>query len=99
MQSKLLVGGKTIQDHTSEQEKQLEIKRRQLAEERKLERRMQQQLLEREESTNVVHETYSSLRQEVEDKTKKLKKVVIIFEKFSISFYFNNILLVLIIKA
>jgi len=75
MQSKLLVGGKTIQDHTSEQEKQLEIKRRQLAEERKLERKMQQQLLEREESTNVVHETYSSLRQEVEDKTKKLKKI------------------------
>ena len=91
MQSKLLVGGKTIQDHTSEQEKQLEIKRRQLAEERKLERKMQQQLLEREESTNVVHETYSSLRQEVEDKTKKLKKVISNFEKFSITFYLNNI--------
>ena len=75
MQSKLLVGGRTIQDHTTEQEKELERKKKQLAEQRKLERKMQQELMQREESTNVAQDSYSSLRQEVEDKTKKLKKV------------------------
>ena len=79
MQSKLLVGGRTIQDHTSEQEKELEEKRKQLAQQRQLERKMQQQLEAREESTMEAQENFSSLRQEVDVKSRKLKKVVQMF--------------------
>jgi len=75
MQSKLLVGGRTIQDHTTEQEKELERKNKLLAEQRQLERKMQQKLMQQEESTNEAQDSYSSLRQEVDDKTKKLKKL------------------------
>lgn len=32
MESKLLVGGKTIMDHTNEQQKMLELKRQEIAE-------------------------------------------------------------------
>lgn len=32
MESKLLIGGKTITDHTNEQQKMLEIKRQEIAE-------------------------------------------------------------------
>lgn len=32
MESKLLVGGKTITDHTNEQQKMLEVKRHEIAE-------------------------------------------------------------------
>lgn len=78
MQSKLLVGGKTIQDHTTDQEKELEQKKKQLAEQRQLERKMQQELIEREESKNEAQAGYASLRHEVEDKTKRLKKVLLL---------------------
>ena len=75
MQSKLLVGGRTIVDHTNEQERELEERRKQLLEQQKKERKMQQQLMLKEESTMDMQENYSSLRQEVDSKTKKLKKV------------------------
>jgi len=75
MESKLLVGGRTIVDHTNEQERELEERRRQLLEQQKLERKMQQQLMLKEESTMDMQENYTSLRQEVDSKTKKLKKV------------------------
>lgn len=76
MQSKLLVGGRTIQDHTSQQERELEEKRKQLSQQRQLERKMQQQLEAREESTMEAQENFTSLRQEVDVKSKKLKKVI-----------------------
>lgn len=41
----------------------------------RLEREMQQKLEEKEESAVELQETYVSLQQEVEVKTKKLKKV------------------------
>ena len=75
MESKLLVGGRTIVDHTNEQERELEERRRELTEQRRLERKMQQQLMMKEESTMDMQENYTSLRQEVDSKTKKLKKV------------------------
>jgi len=75
MQSKLLVGGKTIVDHTNEQEREIEMRKRELAEQRKKEREMQQQLEIREVEAVEVQENYSSLRQEVDVKTRKLKKV------------------------
>ncbi|XP_077466910.1 kinesin-like protein KIF3B [Stigmatopora argus] len=75
MESKLLVGGKNIVDHTNEQQKMLEIRRQEIAEQKRKEREMQQQMDCRDEETLELKETYSSLQQEVDIKTKKLKKL------------------------
>ncbi|KAJ0026759.1 hypothetical protein NQD34_017759 [Periophthalmus magnuspinnatus] len=75
MESKLLVGGKNIMDHTNEQQKMLEIKRHEIAEQTRNEREMQQQMLIQDEETLELRETFTSLQQEVEAKTKKLKKL------------------------
>lgn len=75
MESKLLVGGKSIVDTTTEQERALEERRRQIAEQHRREREMQQKLEEKDESTVEIKETFTSLQQEVDSKTKKLKKL------------------------
>uniref|UniRef100_A0A673CN25 Kinesin-like protein n=1 Tax=Sphaeramia orbicularis TaxID=375764 RepID=A0A673CN25_9TELE len=75
MESKLLVGGKNIMDHTNEQQKMLELKRQEIAEQTRKEREMQQQMLVQDEETLELRETFTSLQQEVEAKTKKLKKL------------------------
>ncbi|CAN2389888.1 Belongs to the TRAFAC class myosin-kinesin ATPase superfamily. Kinesin family [Pristimantis euphronides] len=75
MESKLLVGGKNIVDHTNEQQKVLEQKRHEIAEQKRREREMQQEMDSRDEETLELKETYSSLQQEVDIKTKKLKKL------------------------
>lgn len=75
MESKLLVGGKNIIDHTNEQQKILEQKRQEIAEQTRTEREMQQQMLIQDEETLELRETFTSLQQEVEAKTKKLKKL------------------------
>uniref|UniRef100_A0A8D2ZF76 Kinesin-like protein n=1 Tax=Scophthalmus maximus TaxID=52904 RepID=A0A8D2ZF76_SCOMX len=75
MESKLLVGGKNIVDHTNEQQRMLEQKRHEITEQKRREREMQQQMESRDEETLELKETYSSLQQEVDIKTKKLKKL------------------------
>ncbi|XP_012681607.2 kinesin-like protein KIF3B [Clupea harengus] len=75
MESKLLVGGKNIVDHTNEQQKIIELKRKEIAEQKRREREMQQQVECQDEETLELKETYSSLQQEVDIKTKKLKKL------------------------
>ncbi|KAG7323141.1 hypothetical protein KOW79_012843 [Hemibagrus wyckioides] len=75
MESKLLVGGKNIVDHTNEQQRILELKRQEIAEQKRREREMQQEVECRDEETLELKETYSSLQQEVDIKTKKLKKL------------------------
>ncbi|XP_068072748.1 kinesin-like protein KIF3B isoform X1 [Danio rerio] len=75
MESKLLVGGKNIVDHTNEQQKVLELKRQEIAEQKRREREMKQEMECRDEETLELKETYSSLQQEVDIKTKKLKKL------------------------
>ncbi|XP_062979756.1 kinesin-like protein KIF3C isoform X2 [Elgaria multicarinata webbii] len=75
MESKLLIGGRNIMDHTNEQQKMLELKRQEIAEQKRREREMQQEVLLRDEETMELRETFSSLQQEVEIKTKKLKKL------------------------
>jgi len=77
MESKLLVGGKSIIDKTTEQERALEERRQQIAEQQRREREMQQKLEEKDENTLEIKETFSSLQQEVDSKTKKLKKLFI----------------------
>ncbi|KAK2511986.1 hypothetical protein Q9233_016575 [Columba guinea] len=75
MESKLLIGGRTIVDHTNEQQKMLELKRQEIAEQKRREREMQQEMMLRDEETMELRETFTSLQQEVEIKTKKLKKL------------------------
>ncbi|XP_074541607.1 kinesin-like protein KIF3B [Halichoeres trimaculatus] len=75
MESKLLVGGKNIMDHTNEQQKMLEMKRQEIAEQTRREREIQQQMLVQDDETLELRETFTSLQQEVEAKTKKLKKL------------------------
>uniref|UniRef100_A0A0R3RYN0 Kinesin motor domain-containing protein n=1 Tax=Elaeophora elaphi TaxID=1147741 RepID=A0A0R3RYN0_9BILA len=75
MQSKLLSGDGSLLDKTREQQKLLEQRRRQLAEQKRNERKILQQLEAQEDNTAEIHETFSNLRQEVEIKTRKLKKL------------------------
>ncbi|ELT91901.1 hypothetical protein CAPTEDRAFT_165042 [Capitella teleta] len=75
MESKLLCGGKNIIDHTNEQQKALEQRRKEIADQQREEREMQQKLEEKEENQLNMQETFTSLQQEVEIKTKKLKKL------------------------
>ncbi|XP_010788826.1 kinesin-like protein KIF3B isoform X1 [Notothenia coriiceps] len=81
MESKLLVGGKNIMDHTNEQQKMLEMKRHEIAEQSSSEREIQQQMLVQDEETVELRETFTSLQQEVEAKTKKLKKYLKLYAK------------------
>ncbi|XP_038563224.1 kinesin-like protein KIF3C isoform X1 [Micropterus salmoides] len=81
MESKLLVGGKNIMDHTNEQQKMLEMKRQEIAEQSRSEREMQQKMLVQDEETVELRETFTSLQQEVEAKTKKLKKYLKLYAK------------------
>ncbi|EJW81004.1 kinesin family member 3B, partial [Wuchereria bancrofti] len=75
MQSKLLSGDSSLLDKTREQQKLLEQRKRQLAEQKNKEREILQQLEAQEDNTAEIHETFSNLRQEVEIKTRKLKKL------------------------
>ncbi|XP_031692563.1 kinesin-like protein KIF3C isoform X2 [Oncorhynchus kisutch] len=75
MESKLLVGGRNIMDHTSEQQKTLETRRQEISEQSRREREILQQVMVQDEETLELRETFSSLQQEVEAKTKKLKKL------------------------
>ncbi|PSN50934.1 Kinesin-like protein KIF3B [Blattella germanica] len=75
MESKLLCGGKNIIDHTNEQQRALEQHNAEIAERKRLEVEMTQQLDSQEESAIEIRDTYSTLQQEVEIKTKKLKKL------------------------
>ncbi|VDP14865.1 unnamed protein product, partial [Onchocerca flexuosa] len=63
MQSKLLSGDSNLLDKTREQQKLLEQRRRQLAEQKRKEREILQQLEAQEDSTAEIHETFSNLRQ------------------------------------
>ncbi|XP_067121454.1 kinesin-II 95 kDa subunit-like isoform X2 [Centruroides vittatus] len=75
MESKLLSGGKNIIDHTNEQQRALEQRRQEIAEQKRREREMLQKLEDKEEGNLEIKETFSSLQQEIEIKTKKLRKL------------------------
>ena len=77
MESKLLAGGKNIIDRTDETKKANDKMRQEMIEQKRREREILQQLESKEESTLEIKETYSSLQEEVETKTKKLNKVCV----------------------
>ena len=76
MESKLLIGGINIVDHTNQQQKELELKNQELIAQRRREREMLQRLEEQEETNLEIRDTFSSLQQEVEIKRRKLRKLV-----------------------
>nr|AYV89279.1 kinesin KIF3B isoform X2 [Tetranychus evansi] len=75
MESRLLTGGKNIIDHTNQQKRELELKRQEIAEQKRREREMLQRLEEQEDSTLEIRETFTSMQQEVELKKRKLRKL------------------------
>ncbi|XP_011297517.1 kinesin-like protein KIF3B [Fopius arisanus] len=74
LESKMLCGGKNIIDHTNEQQRALEQRATEIAERKKREVEMQQKLEDEESTTIGVRETYTTLQQEVDVKSKKLRK-------------------------
>lgn len=74
LEGELIRGGKNILDTYTERQTELDKKMAEIAERKKREIEMQQQLELQEESTMEIRETFTSLQQEVELKTRKLKK-------------------------
>ncbi|XP_052862737.1 kinesin-like protein Klp68D [Anopheles cruzii] len=74
LEGQLVKGGKNILDTYTERQFELEKKLSEIAERKKREIEMQQQLELQEESTMEIRETFTSLQQEAELKTRKLKK-------------------------
>ncbi|KAK0175421.1 hypothetical protein PV327_009172 [Microctonus hyperodae] len=74
LESKMLCGGKNIVDHTNEQQRALEQRAQEIAERKKREVEMQQKLEDEESTTLGVRETFTTLQQEVDVKSKKLRK-------------------------
>jgi hypothetical protein len=74
LESKMLCGGKNIIDHTNEQQRALEQRAAEIAERKKREVEMQQKLEDEELTTLGVRETFTTLQQEVDVQSKKLKK-------------------------
>ncbi|XP_037070963.1 kinesin-like protein KIF3B [Pollicipes pollicipes] len=75
MESKLLSGGKNIADRTNKQQRQLELSRQKIAEQKAREREVLQCIEDQEGSRLDMQQTFQSLQQEVDVKTKKLKKL------------------------
>lgn len=74
MESKLLSGGKNILDRTNEQQKILELQAAEIRERKRREVEIRQQLEVQEESAEEIRETFINKQQEVEVKSKKVKK-------------------------
>lgn len=74
MESRLVRGGRNILDTYNERQIELEKKLGEIAERKKREVEMQQQLELQEETTIEIRETLTSVQQEVDLKTRKLKK-------------------------
>ncbi|XP_033321263.1 kinesin-like protein 68D [Megalopta genalis] len=74
LESKMLCGGKNIIDHTNEQQRALEQKSAEIAERKKREVEMRQKLEDEELTMLGVKETYTNLQQEVDVKSRKLRK-------------------------
>lgn len=84
MESRLVRGGRNILDTYNERQIELEKKLEEIAERKKREVEMQQQLELQEETTIEIRETLTSVQQEVELKTRKLKKC---YNKYMVSLH------------
>eukprot|EP01116_Phalansterium_solitarium_P010838 TRINITY_DN261_c0_g2_i1.p1 TRINITY_DN261_c0_g2~~TRINITY_DN261_c0_g2_i1.p1 ORF type:complete len:669 (-),score=247.21 TRINITY_DN261_c0_g2_i1:303-2309(-) len=75
MQSKLMIGGVNYLDAHEAQTSKLRMQEQELEQQRLAEARLKRQLAQQEENLTDVDKKYSSLQDEVEDKTRKLKKL------------------------
>lgn len=92
LEGQLVRGGKNILDTYTERQMELDRRLNEIAERKKREIEMQQQLELHEESTMEIRETFTTLQQECELKTKKLKKC---YMKCMVSpCYLNQIILI-----
>ena len=83
LESQVVRGGRNILDTYSERQAELEKRLNDIAERKKREIEMQQQLELQEETTIEIRETLTTAQQEVELKTKKLKKC---YAKYMVSY-------------
>lgn len=74
LESKMLCGGKNMIDHTNKQQRALEQRASEIAERKRREVEMQQKLEDEEMTTLGVRETFTNLQQEVDVKSRKLRK-------------------------
>ncbi|VDO53970.1 unnamed protein product [Schistosoma margrebowiei] len=86
MESKLLRGDQSIVEHTRMQEVTLAQQRTQMAEQKRREREIVARMEEEEGSMANLQEGFTSLKQEVEVNTRKLKKL---FEKLQVCCIFG----------
>ncbi|KAJ1536306.1 Kinesin-like protein kif3b [Nowakowskiella sp. JEL0078] len=75
LEAKLLIGGSNIEERINSQEKELQLTQAQLQEQQMRERELQRQLEARQEAQLQMEENYASLQDEVDSKSKKLKKL------------------------
>jgi len=76
LEGKMVRGGKNIIDHTNEQQRALEKSLAEIAERKRKEAEMRRQLEQEDESFEIARGNYQNLQQEVDSKTKKLKRLV-----------------------
>ncbi|KAI8801655.1 P-loop containing nucleoside triphosphate hydrolase protein [Cladochytrium replicatum] len=75
LEAKLLIGGVNIVERVNAQEQELQNRQLALQEQRTKERELQNQLEMRQEAQLQMEENYASLQEEVDAKSKKLKKL------------------------
>ncbi|KAJ3192198.1 Kinesin-like protein kif3b [Irineochytrium annulatum] len=75
LEAKLLVGGMNIADRVAHQERELQVAQLAVRQQKKAERELQQQLELKQEIHLQMEENYASLQEEVDSKSKKLKKL------------------------
>ncbi|KAK6634282.1 hypothetical protein RUM44_004893 [Polyplax serrata] len=75
LENKMVLGGKNIVDHTNEQQRALEKSLAEIAEKKRKEIEMRRKLEQEDESYEIVMGNYQSLQQEVDLKTKKLRRL------------------------
>lgn len=75
LEAKLIIGGVTIVEKVNEQEKKLQEAHFRLQEQQRRERELHEKLEARQEAQLQLEESFSSLQEEVDVKTKNLKKL------------------------
>jgi kinesin family protein 3/17 len=76
LEAKIMHGGEHVRDRVSRQERELAEREKELEAQREKEVQIKQAMERREEERLAKEEQYSSLREEVEGKSKKLKKML-----------------------
>ncbi|DAZ94857.1 TPA: hypothetical protein N0F65_008159 [Lagenidium giganteum] len=74
LEKKLISGGKVI-DKAAKQERELRLAQKKIEDQKRQEMLLARELAEKEDSNMLLEEQYTNLQEEVDDKTRKLKKL------------------------